>query len=184
MKESGNVEREIIEFSEEAKARWYELAAQAESMLRPGEYLSDINDFASKIMEIIARLAAAMHYFNGEAGKITYDTLERAFTLVRWHIDEFKYLFSSQSVMSQDLVDTREVLKCLRNRIWKGYGSNSFVPKNLLLRNGPVRNRDRLNVALDNLVAQSAIWIGQTPKNKQLYVNLNDAYFGSIPVLS
>jgi hypothetical protein len=184
MNESGNVEREIIEFSEEAKARWYELAAQAESMLRPGEYLSDINDFASKIMEIIARLAAAMHYFNGEAGKITYDTLERAFTLVRWHIDEFKYLFSSQSVMSQDLVDTREVLKCLRNRIWKGYGSNSFVPKNLLLRNGPVRNRDRLNIALDNLVAQSAIWIGQTPKNKQLYVNLNDAYFGSIPVLS
>lgn len=183
MIESGKVEREIVEFSEDAKVRWYALAAQAEGMLRPGEYLSDINDFASKIMEIIARLAAAMHYFNGEGGKITYDTLERAFILVRWHIDEFKCLFSSQSVMSQDLVDTHEVLKWLRNRIWKGYGSNSFVPKNFLLRNGPVRNRDRLNVALDNLVAESAIWIGQAPKNRQLFVNLNDVYFGSMPVL-
>lgn len=184
MIESGKVEREIIEFSEEAKARWYELAAQAESMLRPGEYFSDINDFASKIMEIIARLAAAMHYFNGEGGKITYDTLERAFTLVHWHIDEFKRLFSPQSMISQDMVDTQAVLKCLRNRIWKGYGSNSFVPKNHLLRHGPVRNRDRLNAVLDNLVAQSAIWIGQTPKNRQLYVNLNDTFFGSIPVLA
>jgi hypothetical protein len=184
MIESGKVERETIEFSEEANARWYELAAQAEGMLRPGEYLSDINDFASKIMEIVARLAAAMHYFNNEGGKITYDTLQRAFALVHWHIEEFKRLFSPQYVMSQDMIDTQDVLKCLRNRIWKGYGSNSFVPKNILLRHGPVRNRDRLNVALDNLAAQSAIWIGQTPKNKQLYVNLNDAYFGSIPVLS
>jgi hypothetical protein len=183
MIESGKVERETIEFSEEANARWYELAAQAEGMLRPGEYLSDINDFASKIMEIVARLAAAMHYFNNEGGKITYDTLQRAFALVHWHIEEFKRLFSPQSIISQDMIDTQDVLKSLRNRIWKGYGSNSFVPKNMFLRYGPVRNRDRLNIALDNLAAQSAIAIDKAPKNKELYIYLNDNYFGSIPVL-
>lgn len=183
MIESGKVEREIVEFSEDAKARWHQLAAQAEGMLRPGEYLSDINDFASKIMEIIARLAAAMHYFNGEVGKITHDTLERAFALVHWHIEEFKRLFSSQSMISQDIIDTQDVLKCLRNRIWRGYGSNSFVPKNLLRQNGPVRNRDRLDIALGNLVAQSAIAIGKAPKSSEKYVYLNDSYFGSIPAL-
>lgn len=183
MIESGKVKREIIEFSEEANSFWYELATQTEGMLRPGEFLSDINDFASKIMEIVARLSAAMHYFNNESGKITYDTLQRAFALVHWHIEEFKRLFSPQFMVSQDIIDTQNVLKCLRNGIWKGYGSNSFVPKSLLLRCGPVRNADRLNVALDNLVSQSAILIGRAPKGTAKYVYLNDNYFGSIPML-
>ncbi|OZB70775.1 MAG: hypothetical protein B7X33_02590, partial [Lysobacterales bacterium 13-68-4] len=87
MIEPGKVTREIIEFSDDAKSRWFDLAIQTEQMLRQGEYLSDITDFASKLMEILGRLAAALHYFNGEVGKITLDTLERAFALVRWHVD-------------------------------------------------------------------------------------------------
>src|SRR5690606_15066095 len=125
---------------------------QTENLLRQGEYLRENNDFASKIMEILARLAAAMHYFSGEGGKITLDTLKRAFTLVRWHIDEFKFLFSPQYVIPQDQVDARDLATWLRYRVWLGVNSDTFVPKNFVLKGGPVRNSARLDTALDLLV--------------------------------
>lgn len=85
MVERGEIKREIVEFSEDAKARWFQLAAQTEQMLCEGGYLSDIDDFASKVTEILGRLAGAMHHFGGDGGLITLDTLERAFSIIRWH---------------------------------------------------------------------------------------------------
>lgn len=180
MIESGNVVMEIIEFSDDAKARWFEYADHIEYMQRPGGCLSDIVDFASKSLEIVARLAAVMHYFIGETGKITLDTLERAYALVWWHIEEYKYLFSSQSVMLQDQADAYAVAKWLRDRVWRGYGSNSYVAKNFLLRYGTVRNAKRLDAALDILESRSAIWMGRLPQSRKLYVNLMDNYFSAV----
>lgn len=182
MIESGKVERETIEFSEEANARWYELAAQAEGMLRPGEYLSDINDFASKIMEIVARLAAAMHYFNNEGGKITYDTLQRAFALVHWHIEEFKRLFSPQYVIPQDQIDARDLAVWLRYRVWLGMNSDTCVPKNYVRKDGPVRDIVRLDAALDFLSSQGGIQVvySVNPKDKKKYIRLMNAFFSSV----
>src|SRR3546814_11555916 len=65
---SGKVERDPVEFSDDAKARWFAQASKTEWMLRPGDYLHDITDFGSNAMEIVARLAAVMHYFGGAQG--------------------------------------------------------------------------------------------------------------------
>jgi hypothetical protein len=177
MVEVGEGQREIVEFSDDAKARWFELASQTEQMLRQGEYLSDINDFASKVTEILARLAAAMHYFGGDGGKITLDTLERAFTIIRWHVDEAKRLFSPQFTMPQDQVDAQAVVMYLRAHVWLGPASDTFIPKNKLLRNGPVRDRARLNAALELITMWGAIRVGVSPKDKKSYVQLINLYF-------
>ncbi len=182
MIESGRIERELIGLTADAKARWVELARQTECMLREGEYLNDINDFASKVMEIIARLAAAMHYFSGESGGITLDTLERAFAIVRWHVDEYKYLFSPQFVAPQELVDAQAVAAYLSSRIWQGPASDTYVPKNHVLRNGPVRNGPRLNAALGLLQAKGAVWITTGYRDKKTYLRLSNAFFGQIPM--
>lgn len=180
MIESGKVERELIEFSDDAKARWFALAAETESMLREGEYLSDINDFASKVMEILARLAAAMHYFGGEGGKISLDTLERGFLIIRWHVEEYKHLFSPQFVVPQDQIDAQALANYLRSHIWGGPMSDTYVPKNHLRRNGPVRDKARLNAALELLVVQAAIEVGVAPKDKKSYVRLLNNFFASV----
>lgn len=180
MIESGKIKREIVEFSDDAKSRWFELAVQTEQMLRQGEYLNDINDFASKLMEILGRLAAALHYFGGEGGKITLDTLERAFTMVRWHIDEFKHLFSPKFVMPQDQVDAQAVVNYLRTRIWLGPNSDTIVAKNRVLGNGPVRDRDRLNAALELIEVWGGVHVGVAPKDKKSYIRLLNSYFGNI----
>lgn len=177
MVESGSVKRELITFSPDAKARWVELAGQTESMLRQGEYLNDINDFASKVMEILSRLAAAMHYFAGETGEITLDTLNRAFGIVHWHIDQYKQLFSPQFVLSQDQVDARATESYLRTRIWHGPMSDTYVPKNQILRCGPVRERRRLNTALELLIAQGALQIYIGHRDKKTYLQLMNHYF-------
>ncbi|QDA57209.1 YfjI family protein [Thermomonas aquatica] len=182
MIESGHVKRESLEFSDDAKSRWFDLAVQTEQMLRQGEYLSDIDDFASKLMEILGRLAAALQYFGGEGGKITLDTLERAFTLVRWHLDEFKHLFSPQFVMPQDQVDAHAVVKYLRTRIWLGPSSDTIVAKNHVLHSGPVRDRARLNAALGLIELWGGVLVGVAPKDKKSYVRLLNPYFGSIAV--
>lgn len=183
MIESGEIKREIVEFSEDAKSRWYQLATQVEGMLRPGEYFSDIRDFAAKFMEITSRLAATMHYFNGEDGKITLDTLERAFKLVEWHITEYKYMFSPEYVMPQDQLDAKNLVRWLRTRIWGGVYSDTVVPKNYVLQAGSVRNKNRLNAALDFLTSQGGVQIvrSMNPKDKTMYVRLMNGFFANIP---
>lgn len=179
---SGKVEREIIEFSEDAKARWIQQANNTEWMIQPGEYMSDIDDFASKTMEIVARLAASMHYFAGDGGKVSLDTLERAIDIVGWHVDEFKRLFAARPVVTQEQMDAYDLAMWLRTRVWRGWDTHSWVAKNHLLQYGPVRNRNRLNAALAVLSDQFAVWLGQNPKNKQWFVNLYDKFFAEMAV--
>lgn len=176
--EAGAVERDVVEFSEDARARWFELASLVEPMLREGEYLGDINDFASKVPEILGRLAAAFHYFGGHGGKLALDTLERAFTIIRWHIEEAKRLFSRHALAPQEQIDAQAVADYLRDCVWRG-GYYIDVPKNQVLRNGPVRDRTRLNAALQLLEAWRAVsvWVG--PKDKKSYVRLNSEFFGT-----
>lgn len=180
---SGKVEREVIEFSDDAKARWIQQANNTEWMIRPGEYMSDIDDFASKTMEIVARLAASMHYFAGDGGKISLDTLERAIAVMAWHVDEFKRLFGTQPVMPQEQVDAYKVARWLRTHTWRGWDSHSIIAKNFLLKYGPVRNRNRLNAALGILNDQFAIWLSQSPTNKQWFVCLHDKFFADMTVV-
>ncbi|WP_313207285.1 YfjI family protein [Stenotrophomonas sp.] len=175
--EAGANKRETIGFSLDAKERWLDLSYQTEKMLREGEYLSDINDFAAKVMEILARLAASIHYFSGDPGQITLDTLNRAFEIVRWHVDEYKYLFSPASAAPQDLVDARAVAEYLRSRVWGGPSSDTYVPKNQILRNGPVRDRGRLNEALSLLDMRRAVNVVTGSRDRKTYVQLLNHFF-------
>ncbi|MFK3844740.1 YfjI family protein [Stenotrophomonas sp. PS02297] len=177
MLKTGSIERELIGFSTDATSRWVDLAGQTEAMLRHGEYLNDINDFAAKVMEVLARLAAAMQYFSGERGDITLDTLNRAFEIVRWHVDEYKYLFSPQSVIPQHEVDADATATYLYERVWQGPFSDTHVLKNDVLRNGRVRDKTRLNAALELLEARGGISIVKDYRSRKIYLQLLNAFF-------
>ncbi|KOQ76939.1 hypothetical protein ABW45_10495, partial [Stenotrophomonas maltophilia] len=174
---SGVITREVVSFSIDARARWVALASETESLLRDGEYLSDINDFASKIMEIVARLAASMQYFSGEGGDITLDTINRAVDIVRWHVEEYKHLFSPAFALAQDQIDAQALESYLATRWWQGRYSDTCAPKNQVLRCGPVRDRARLNAAISLLQAQGAIQICSGYRDKRAYLRLMNHYF-------
>jgi len=132
---AGEVERTIIEFSDEAKKRWIDMVNNVEQMLKPCGYLSDIKDFASKSMEIVGRMAGLFHCFSKQEGKISVDTLERALAIVKWHMDEFKRIFSPQCSVPEVQVNAQALERYLQSQ----YASINFTvaPKNDVQKRWP-----------------------------------------------
>ena len=180
MRASGHIQRKVLEFTPDAKERWFQLANHTEWLLRPGDFFHDMNDFASKAMEMVARVAALFHHVNREEGHISLDTLNRAIAIVGWHLEEAKRLFSTDVIQPQDQVDAQAICGHLRHRVWTGNVTTSWIGRNELLRNGPIRDRGRLNAALDVLQNAGAIWIGVAPQNKKKFVNLYATFFSAL----
>lgn len=175
--DAGKIERTVVDFSDEAKVRWINLVNRTESMLRPCEYLHDINDFASKAMEIVGRVAGLLHWFSKQEGKISVDTLERALVIVEWHLHEFKRIFSPQCAVPEVQVDAQVLERYLFSHYW----CNGFpvAPKNDVLKNGPVRPSQRFEAALDYLAAMVRVRIGVDAKRKR-FIDLSPQYFGAM----
>ena len=156
---SGDIKRQVLEFTPEAAAEWVRACNFIESQIQPWQYLNDIHDFASKAVEIAARVAALLHFFTKQQGKIRVQTLHRAINIVDWHLHEFKRLFSPQVStysMQEDMI-TLERFMFLN--YWKVGLTN--VGKNQILRNGPnhLRSKARLEPVLEAMRVQG--WIGQ-----------------------
>lgn len=175
--DAGKVERVTLEFDEDAMAKWLVFANTIESQLIPLGYLHDINDFASKSMEIAGRIAALFHVFSKQEGKISVDTLNRAVSIVDWHLHEFKRLFSPELAIPQEQADAQVLESFLYTRFW--CQNFNYVLKNVVLKNGPIRPASRLNAALNWMIEMGRVWIGVGPKREQ-YINFDQAYFGSL----
>ncbi|MGJ7521737.1 YfjI family protein [Variovorax sp. LT1P1] len=160
----GPIKREVLEFSPEAVPRWIELANHVEGMLQPFGYLSDIKDFASKAMEMTGRIAALLHFFNEQEGQISLAELQCAFSIMCWHIDEFKRLFGDQTEPTQLQSDAKALEFYLHTRFYQT--GNLTAPRNFVLRTGPIRPVARFNEVLDYLVACGKVWIGQVGRRR------------------
>lgn len=154
----GPIEREVLEFSPDAVARWIGMSNQIEAMLQPFGYLNDIKDFASKAMEMTGRIAALLHFFTKQKGQISFDALQRAFSIVGWHIDEFKRLFGNHTDAPQIQSDAKALEFYLHTHFYQS--GNPTAPRNAVLRNGPIRPAVRFNEVLDYLIARNKVWIG------------------------
>lgn len=154
----GPIKREVLEFSPDAVARWIGMSNQIEAMLQPFGYLNDIKDFASKAMEITGRIAALLHFFTKIEGKISSNALHCAFSIVGWHIDEFKRLFGQNLGTTEIQSDAKALEFYLHTRHYQG--GPPTAPRNAVLRNGPIRPAARFNEVLDYMVARGRVWIG------------------------
>ncbi|MDH8228156.1 DUF3987 domain-containing protein, partial [Klebsiella pneumoniae] len=67
---------------------------QVESEMRMIGLLYDFKDYASKMAENMARLAALLHYFSGDGGDISVTAVKAAVEIVAWYIEEYIRLFS------------------------------------------------------------------------------------------
>lgn len=171
--EAGAIQRQVLQFSDEAKFRWRDASNSLEETLRhPDGYFHDISDFASKGMEIAGRIAALLHYFTGQEGKISVDTLERALQILGWHLDEFKRVFSPLGKMPQEILDAQLLMDYLQAHFFN-FG-HFVIPKNLVLKNGPLRPVRRMQAALDILISQGRVYIGRDAR-KRYFLNCGPA---------
>ncbi|ELY6247418.1 DUF3987 domain-containing protein [Cronobacter universalis] len=161
-------ERICLHFSSEAAERWIAFYNQVETEMRLIGFLSDFKDYASKIAENMARVAALLHYFNGDEGDISLTAAEAAIEISTWYADEYIKLFSKQQELYVVNTDANELYWWI-----KEYCNKNFVPyirKNTILQYGPnrFRDRNRTNELLSTLYSQGKI--STYKKGKTLFI--------------
>jgi hypothetical protein len=172
---AAGIPRRIVEFDDEARHQWAFRANEVEAMLREGGHLFEVRDFGAKLMEHVARVAAILHVFSRQEGKITVDTVERAFSIVSWHAEEFRLLFSPSLEVPQAVSDADKIAYYLYRQV-RGLGYWS-VPRNIVHRYGPVRGLTRFLPAIDELVCRGSITVSQANRKAPLIVSLNPNHF-------
>ncbi|CAL62010.1 Conserved hypothetical protein [Herminiimonas arsenicoxydans] len=177
---SGEVKRQVVEFNPEAAAAWIRLCNHIEGKIQPWQYLNDIHDFASKACEMVARIAALIHFFTKQKGKITLDTLNRAACIVEWHMHEFKRLFSPQIATVTMMDNMIAIERYLYLNYWKVGLVNAG--KNQVLRNGPnhLRSKVLLEPVIEAMQAQNWIGLIKDDISNKVLIAMNPVRFNQL----
>ncbi len=166
-----------LHFDEAAQHRWEWEHDNIQFMMRPGELLANDKDFGAKHADKIARMAAQLHFFDGNIGPISLSTLERAISISKWYALEFVRCFSKPPSLPQEQRDANLLLGWFANHIRTG---GEFVLKKTDVRQcGPnqLRNIMRLNTALRLLWSMGCLCEGKFNEKKTTFIFLNQQYF-------
>lgn len=171
--------RIVLQLSTEAHIALKNFSNRVEADLGLGRFLSDVKGSASKSAENVVRLAALFHSYEGFEGQVSAQTLQRAVDIVSWHLLEFKRLFGVRPEVPLEFQDAIALEKTIGNYAAVRPGQN-FIPKTYLYTHSPpaIRNKARLNLALQVLSGQGKITVQRA--NKTYLVFLNSVHFPSV----
>lgn len=155
LRRANNQARTLLEFCTEAKELWVESQNWIEQGMRPGGRFYSIKDFASKMLELAGRVAAILHHFNRLEGPISRETLERALTIVGWHLDEFNRLFGDANCTPQIEQDVEYLGDYLLKRHWRRGEAQAYW--NEVRTHCKLRDQLRFEAALRRLELQGVV---------------------------
>lgn len=166
--DAGALSPQLLAFTPEAKSSWIEYNNIIESELSSGGELYDVRDVASKSADNAARLAAIFHVFEGADGAISKAAIESASEIALWHLSEARRFFG-------ELALPLEIADATRLDGWlieycKKNGAYS-VNKRYAQQFGPVRDRDRLKNAINELYGLDRLRLDQDGNRQMLYLN-------------
>lgn len=140
----GKGERMILRLSPQAEQLWISFYNRTESEMSEIGYLSNMKDYASKMAENMARIAALLHYFEGRNEDISIKAVEAAIQISAWYVDEYKRLFSKVSEFTLVNNESDELYSWIKN-----YCASTFPPhisKTKILQYGPYRFRNKIKM--------------------------------------
>jgi putative DNA primase/helicase len=166
--ERGTLAPHILSLSLEAKQSWIAFHDEIERQLVSGGQYQNIRDVASKIADNAARLAGLFHVFEGVPGPISLQALNASKLVLKWHLDESNRFFSELS-LPQELSDAVRLERwmieiCLRHK-------TTFIRKNDMRQRGPVRSKQFLQPAIDELITLNRIRVGKEGRAEVIYIN-------------
>jgi putative DNA primase/helicase len=169
MDEDGALTPTPIPLSAEAKAMWAAYHDEVEKRLSVGGEYADVRDVASKSADNAARLAALFQIFeHGGGGAVGVDAMEAGCMVAAWHLQEARRFFG-EVALPQEVADALRVIQWVKDYS-RAQGAQGIATRDLQ-RLGPVRNKDRLAVALKEL--QDAHHIRLHTKGKRKWVEVN-----------
>lgn len=134
----------ILRLSPQAEQLWFSFYNRTESEMSEIGYLSNMKDYASKMAENMARIAALLHYFEGRNEDISIKAVEAAIQISAWYVDEYKRLFSKVSEFTLVNNESDELYSWIKN-----YCASTFPPhisKTKILQYGPYRFRNKIKM--------------------------------------
>ncbi|QLI80847.1 DUF3987 domain-containing protein [Chitinibacter fontanus] len=165
--------RITLRFSPEAEQFWINEYNAFENAVNIGAPLAQCKEHAAKAADKIARFAAVFHYFEGKEGDIDLASIRAASAVIRWYENEYIRIFVPPPQLPQEVSDANVLLAWLRcgsqNGTMNGW---RYVHKNFIRQHGPnqLREKNRLNLALDSLIKLRAINLFS--KGKTTFVDL------------
>ena len=170
------VEMMTLYFTPQAQTRWIDLYNYIERGMNPGGEFYYVREYAAKIADNVARLAATFHRFDGNEGQIPIDTLENAIAVSQWFFYEFRRLFSPEFQIPQEQQDANRLEVWIAQQVARA-GQLIYFKRNHLLQYAPasLRKKGRLYTALNVLLNKGAIDLFD--KGKTGCISLNPNYF-------
>jgi len=86
-----------MSFSPQARALWIDVRNAIEAAMAPGGGLFSVPEFAGRVANNAARMAANWQYFEHGNAEISAATLSAAFEVCKWHASEFVRMFSEDA---------------------------------------------------------------------------------------
>nr|WP_163501956.1 YfjI family protein [Halomonas socia] len=140
-------------FSDEAALCWIQYYNEIEAENRPGGRFEHSQDHAGKLAEMAARVSANLHLFEGHDGPITTETLLQAIDLCNWSSVIFHEVFQPIPQVCRDAQQLNNWLQGHRNRGVRCL-TRTWVRQRCP---NPLRNRDRLLAAIEELQAHGQV---------------------------
>lgn len=170
IEEDGTLAPIMLPLSQDAKELWVRYHDAIEGELKFRGELYDVRDVASKTADNAVRLAALFEVFEHDGSAVSADCLERAGSVVMWHLFESRRFFGDIA-LPPERVDAARLDRWLIDHCRREQISN--VPKNHVLQHGPLRESDRLNKAINELFTLDRLRL--VKDGKKLVLELNPA---------
>ncbi|MGJ0492176.1 DUF3987 domain-containing protein [Methylobacter sp.] len=169
LKDQGGLEPTMLTFTPAAKVAWIAFHDALEGELRSGGELYDVRDVASKTADNAARLAALFHVFSHDMNSaVDVDSFEGASQIAAWHLSEARRFFG-------ELALPLELANAARLDAWLiEHGRRErtlIVPRREAQRSGPVRNKDALKQALQELEDLGRVRLVMEGRRKDICIN-------------
>ena len=167
--ERGELSPPVLDLDPESKAAWVAFHDAIETSLGEGGELANIRDAASKAADNAARLACLFHTFeHGPAGSIGPDAFEPAARLVAWHLSEARRFFN-EVALPLELADATRLDRWLLDHAAR-LGTDR-IPTREAQRLGPIRDRERMNNALECLDELNRTRLVREGRRRLIYLN-------------
>lgn len=156
----------LIGLSDAAKQRWIQYHDMVEIELSTSGDYFDIRDVAAKSADNAARLAGLFERFvNNDGVSVSQDSFQRAAKVAAWHLEEAKRFFGEIGL-------SQVVLDAVRLESWLiDFKHKEELSQRYTQRNGPFRDKKRLDPALTELESLDRIKLVQEGKRKLIKVN-------------
>lgn len=149
--------RIILSLEPEAQYEWNKIYNDIESSIHPDGKYANMNDFASKLPNNVARLSALLSYFTEGDCAIRKEYVESAWLLCEWYMEQAINLFSHEGGYYEalllswlDMDYERSNTNCIKFNDIRRFGPNAL------------RKGELLNIVVNNLESVNAIEIDYT----------------------